>query len=50
MFDIPRIIFSGMTKSLGKRAFSDSLLVAVMDASSIMAIKLLFWFSWDMFL
>jgi len=26
MVDIPRIIFSGMTKSLGKRAFSDSLL------------------------
>ena len=24
--DIPRIIFSGMTKSLGKRAFSDSFL------------------------
>jgi len=25
--DIPRIIFSATTKSLGKRAFSDSLLV-----------------------
>jgi len=29
MVDIPRIIFLGMTKSLGKRAFSDSLLEAV---------------------
>jgi len=28
--DIPRIIFSGMTKSLGKRAFSDSLLVSIL--------------------
>ncbi len=26
MVDIPRMIFSDMTKSLGKRAFSDSLL------------------------
>jgi hypothetical protein len=28
MVDIPRIIYSGMTKSLGKRASSDSLLAA----------------------